>query len=104
MATAKERWDLAKRLATKLGVTKGQAYNGLPILEEHQLVNRILNDDEDALHEASRLRWYGKEPANDSFSESVSHVQIMLWAIRKIGDLNRAKSAFRKACNVLEVE
>jgi hypothetical protein len=99
----KERWERCEVLAPKLGITKGQVFNFLSVLDERGLTEKILADDQDAIADALRIDRYGgprrvtrtdwPEPRT-ALEAKAQDIKVMLWAISKIGDRERAQAAF----------
>jgi len=89
----KERWELAERLGQKLNLPKHIVFNGLSVLMEAKLVDKILKGDKKAIQKALSLEWYGKESIQEQ--GNIPDIQLMLWAVRKIG-LVRAKKALER--------
>lgn len=91
---ARERWKLAGRVAEKLGCTKRVAHDGITVLREAGLLDRILDGDAEAIALAATLSWYGHratEPEPDydeddgleQLVKGKSNVDLMFWAVRK---------------------
>jgi hypothetical protein len=106
----KDRWKLCEMLAEKLTISKGEVYNFLSVLNERGLVQRILEGDEEAIAEARKLDRYGKQDRNgDAFpipqtalEAQANDLRLMLWAVNKIGDKERAKIAFDAVMKALK--
>ena len=61
----KDRWALADLVSEKLGISKKEVFCGLTKLQDAGLVDRILNDDLDAMIEARKMEWYGHTPKKE---------------------------------------
>lgn len=107
----KERWQRCEALAPKLGLTKGQVFNFLSVLDERGLTDRILADDQEAIAEALGIDRYGRpkvvvrtewpEPRT-VLEAKAQDIQLMLWAVKKIGCKERAQKAFETVMKTLE--
>jgi hypothetical protein len=95
----KQRWQLAEQVAQKMGVTKSDGYNLIPVLTNHGLLERVLNNDAEAIQAALKLDWFGKP--NPDLENRANGIGIMIWAIRKCGSIEVARDAFNKAARVL---
>jgi hypothetical protein len=106
--TAKERWALAAQVGKAMGISKHIAFNGLPTLKEHDLIERILIGDKEAIEKAKRLSWYDYnkptkiQQPDEKMQSRAADVKIMLWAIDKIGTLDGARRAFDAAMHALK--
>ena len=107
--TAKERWILASQVGKAMGISKHIAFNGLSTLKKHDLIERILIGDKEAIETAKRLSWYDyNKPRQQDRKEDkqmqsrAADVKIMLWAIDKIGTLDGARRAFDAAMHALK--
>lgn len=104
----KERWAYCGQLAEKIGIEKADVFNILSILNERHLSLRIYNGDAEAIAEAklihehrtrpyaSREREYREPPAppQTAMEAMANDMRLILWAVTKIGDKDRAKAAF----------
>jgi hypothetical protein len=97
--TTKQRWQLAETLAEKLGVTKSDGFNLISVLTNHGLLDRVLNNDAEAIQAALKLDWFGKP--NPDLEAKASGIGVMIWAIRKCGSVEAARIAFNKAVKAL---
>jgi len=98
----KQRWQLAEQIAEKMGVSKQEGYTLIPILTNHGLLERVLNNDPEALQAAGKLEWFGK--ANVALEGKAAGIGIMMWAIRKCGSVEAARLSFEKAAKILSEE
>lgn len=108
--TSKERWRIADKVAEALSIEPQVAFNGIPTLQEHDLLNGVLEHDPESVRKAFDLQWYGRrlpyaqqehqEPTE--IDVMAGHLQIMLWAVRKIGSLDKAAVAFAAVKKALE--
>ncbi len=107
----KDRWSRCEQIAVKLKITKSEVFNFLSVLDERGLTDRILAGDEEAIREALSIDRYGqpiKKRTADRYPEprtaleaKAQDIQIMLWAVKKIGDKERAKVAFQQVMRTL---
>lgn len=95
----KQRWQLAEQIAEKMGVTKSDGFNLVSVLTNHGLLDRVLNNDAEAIQAALKLDWFGKP--NPDLEAKANGVGIMIWAIRKCGSIEAAREAFNKAARAL---
>lgn len=102
-----ERWRRCEQIAVKLKITKSEVFNYLSVLDERGLSDRILADDAEAIHEALSIDRYG-QPKKNKYPEprtaleaKAQDIQLMLWAIKKIGDKERARVAFNQVMKTL---
>lgn len=102
-----ERWRRCEQIAVKLKITKSEVFNYLSVLDERGLSDRILADDVAAIQEALSIDRYG-QPKRSKYPEprtaleaKAQDIQLMLWAIKKIGDKERAKVAFNQVMKTL---
>ncbi len=99
MHPVKQRWLLAEKIGEKMGVSKQEGFTLIPILTNHGLLDRVLNNDPEAIQAASKLEWFGK--ANPALENRANGINIMMWAIRKCGSVEVAREAFEKAASLL---
>ena len=99
MHPMKERWQLAEQIGDKMGVSKQEGFTLIPILTQHGLLDKVLNNDPEAIQAAGKLAWFGK--ANPALENRANGIGIMMWAIRKCGSVEVAREAFEKAATLL---
>lgn len=99
MSNMKQRWALAERVGTAMGVSKQEGYTLIPMLNERGLLDRVLSGEAEALQLARQLEWFGK--TNVVLESKAQAIKIMLWAIGKCGTVEAARVAFDKAAKLL---
>jgi hypothetical protein len=108
--------DTVAAVAEAMGLKPHQVQSGVSKLKDAGILDLVITGDHRAVAEAHAMEWYGKK-ANESPTDSapepaphdasptkqkISDVKLMMWAVDKIGDLERAKTAFTKVCTLLE--
>ncbi len=116
------RWEQAEQIAHILKINKVQAYALLPTLDEKDLTRYVMSEQEWAIAEALKCPYYGKaveevsdlpvakkkrakrEAASnaDKPMGNVECVKLAMWYIEKIGDAEKAKTAFDAAYNAVK--
>ena len=102
------QWVIACTVASILDIDKHIAYAGLRVLKDHNLLDDVIRRDNKAIAAAKLLQWYGHDP--ETVEPKIQHLKpskirtetldissdiaIMTWAIKTIGDHNRARTAF----------
>ena len=99
MHPTKKRWQLAEEIGDKMGVSKGEGFTLIPILTQNGLLEKVLNNDSEAIQAAGKLQWFGK--TNVALDNKANGISIMVWAIRKCGSVEVARDAFEKAASLL---
>ncbi len=124
--TTKERWEIASELARILNISKFEGFVLSGTLNEMGLLERILiEEDAEAIKEALALDWFAKKRkfhfkrfvpekpkvhkprkveynSESPFEAKANEIQVMIWAIKKVGSIDRAKVVFESAIKALE--